>query len=77
MNRRLVAIATSATVASAGWGGALAWTFVGNQQITSAWNATISPASGAVTARNVATTARSPRGGNTSFGFQAHTAAST
>jgi hypothetical protein len=52
-----------------GW--ALAWTFTGNQQITNAWNSVITPASGAVTARNAAWNPAIPQGGNVTFGFQA------
>ncbi|KAB8139697.1 PHB depolymerase family esterase [Chloroflexia bacterium SDU3-3] len=51
-----------------GW--ALAWTFGGNQQVTNAWNAMISPASGSVVASNVSYNASIPAGGSVSFGFQ-------
>ena len=51
-----------------GW--ALTWTFGGNQQVTNAWNATISPASGSVVASNVSYNASIPAGGSVSFGFQ-------
>ncbi|KAB8139693.1 carbohydrate-binding protein [Chloroflexia bacterium SDU3-3] len=51
-----------------GW--ALAWTFGGNQQVTNAWNATISPASGSVVASNMSYNASIPAGGSVSFGFQ-------
>ncbi|MGC5561926.1 GH12 family glycosyl hydrolase domain-containing protein [Streptomyces sp. FR-108] len=40
------------------------------QRITSAWNATVSPGSGAVTARPLAHTKRIAAGGSQSFGFQ-------
>jgi glucose/arabinose dehydrogenase len=52
-----------------GW--ALAWTFTGNQQITNSWNSVITPATGAVTARNAAWNPAIPQGGNVTFGFQA------
>ncbi|KAB8139695.1 endo-1,4-beta-xylanase [Chloroflexia bacterium SDU3-3] len=51
-----------------GW--SLAWAFSGNQQVTNAWNATISPTSGSVVASNVSYNAGIPAGGSVSFGFQ-------
>jgi chitodextrinase len=63
-----VTITNTGTSAVNGW--SLAWTFAGNQQITSAWNATISPTSGAVTAQNLSYNGAIPVGGNQSFGFQ-------
>ncbi|HEU4326732.1 MAG TPA: glycoside hydrolase family 3 N-terminal domain-containing protein [Roseiflexaceae bacterium] len=51
---------------------ALGWTFPGNQQIVNAWNATVSPASGSVTAQNLPYNATIPAGGSQSFGFQAN-----
>ncbi len=49
---------------------ALAWTFPGTQRVTSAWNATITPVSGAVTARGMTYNGTIPPGGSTNFGFQ-------
>ncbi|MFC4033396.1 cellulose binding domain-containing protein [Streptomyces polygonati] len=40
------------------------------QTVTSAWNATISPSSGSVTASNLSFNAQIPAGGSQSFGFQ-------
>ena len=60
-------VITSAGAVS-GW--ALGWTFPGNQQVANAWNATISPSSGSVTARNMPYNATIPAGGSQSFGFQ-------
>ncbi|KAB8139696.1 endo-1,4-beta-xylanase [Chloroflexia bacterium SDU3-3] len=63
-----VTVKNTSTNAINGW--ALAWTFGGNQQVTNAWNATISPASGSVVASNVSYNASIPAGGSVSFGFQ-------
>lgn len=52
-----------------GW--ALAFTLPSGQTITSGWNATYSPASGAVTARNMSYNATIAAGTNVSIGFQA------
>ncbi len=52
-----------------GW--SLAFTLAGGQAITSAWNASISPASGTVTAKNVTYNGSVAPGGTVSFGFQA------
>src|SRR6185437_470510 len=60
---------TSATAVN-GW--KLSFTLPGGQTVTNAWNATISPSSGAITATNVSYNAAIPPGGNTSFGFQAN-----
>ena len=49
---------------------ALGFTLPGGQAITSAWNASISPSSGAVTARGVSYNSSIPAGGSASFGFQ-------
>ncbi|POX48095.1 glycosyl hydrolase family 5 [Streptomyces sp. Ru71] len=51
-----------------GW--KLAFTLPSGQRITSAWNATVSPASGAVTASSLAHNAHLAPGGTQSFGFQ-------
>ncbi|MFG1705990.1 PHB depolymerase family esterase [Nonomuraea sp. M3C6] len=59
---------TSATQVSS-W--ALAFALPSGQTVTSAWNATVSPASGQVTARNVTYNATIAPGASASFGFQA------
>lgn len=51
-----------------GW--TLTWTFSGNQQISSAWNAQVTQSGAAVTAINEAYNAALPTGGSTQFGFQ-------
>ena len=50
---------------------ALGFTLPAGQTITSAWNATITPDSGQVTARNVSYNGSIAPGGSASFGFQA------
>ncbi|WP_433512087.1 extracellular catalytic domain type 1 short-chain-length polyhydroxyalkanoate depolymerase [Nonomuraea sp. CA-143628] len=50
---------------------ALTFTLPGGQTVTSAWNATVSPSSGQVTARNVSYNATIAPGASTNFGFQA------
>ncbi|GAA4696446.1 PQQ-dependent sugar dehydrogenase [Phytohabitans rumicis] len=52
-----------------GW--ALTWSFAGNQQITNAWNSTVTQSGTAVTARNASWNASIPAGGTANFGFQA------
>jgi endoglucanase len=51
-----------------GWN--LRWTFPSGQQVTNAWNATISPSSGTVTATNMSYNAAIPTNGKAEFGFQ-------
>jgi len=58
-----------------GW--TLGFTLPSGQSITSAWNATVTPASGAVTARNMSYNATIPPGGSASFGFQANHSGNT
>ncbi|MEV4770503.1 extracellular catalytic domain type 1 short-chain-length polyhydroxyalkanoate depolymerase [Micromonospora humida] len=53
-----------------GW--SLAFTLPAGQTITSGWNATYSPTSGAVTATNVSYNGSIPPGGSVSIGFQAN-----
>ncbi|GAA3800266.1 hypothetical protein GCM10022226_19780 [Sphaerisporangium flaviroseum] len=66
---------TAVTVANTGGSTVNTWslqfTLPAGQTVTSAWNATISPASGQVTARNVAHNATIAPGTSASFGFQA------
>ena len=49
----------------------LTWSFTGNQQISSAWNAQITQNGAAVTAQNAAYNGSLPAGGSAQFGFQA------
>ncbi|HZU56339.1 MAG TPA: cellulose binding domain-containing protein [Actinocrinis sp.] len=65
-----ITVTNTGSTAINGW--RLAFTLAGGQTVTNAWNATISPTSGAVTATNVSYNAAIPPGGNTSFGFQAN-----
>ncbi len=64
-----VTIANTGGTAIDGW--SLVFTLPGGQTITNGWNATYSPTSGAVTARNVSYNAAIPAGGSVDFGFQA------
>jgi acetylxylan esterase len=68
-------LTTNITIANAGGSAVNGWTLVftlpAGQTIVSGWNATYSPASGAVTATNVSYNATIPAGGSTSIGFQA------
>ncbi|MDO3686425.1 PHB depolymerase family esterase [Micromonospora sp. C28ISP2-4] len=64
-----VTITNTSTTAINGWN--LAFTLPGGQTITGGWNATYSPSSGAVTARNVSYNASVPPGGSVDIGFQA------
>ncbi|MBF5031756.1 PHB depolymerase family esterase [Micromonospora sp. ANENR4] len=64
-----VTITNTSTTAINGW--SLAFTLPGGQTITGGWNATYSPSSGAVTARNVSYNASIPPGGSVDIGFQA------
>jgi endoglucanase len=50
-----------------GW--RLVWTFPSGQQVTNAWNATITPPGGTVTATNMSYNASIPTNGTVSFGF--------
>ncbi len=59
---------TNNGVALNGW--TVTWTFSGNQQITSAWNAQVTQSGVVVTAQNVAYNASVPAGGSVQFGFQ-------
>ncbi|OLF14764.1 cellulose binding domain-containing protein [Actinophytocola xanthii] len=62
-------ISNTGTAAANGW--TLAFTLPAGQAITSGWNATYSPTSGQVTARNVAHNASIAPGATVSIGFQA------
>jgi acetylxylan esterase len=61
-------VGNSGTSPISGW--KLAFTFPGDQKITSAWNATISQSGESVTATNVSYNAAISPGGSTSFGLQ-------
>jgi lysophospholipase L1-like esterase len=65
-----ITVTNTSAAAVNGW--KLSFTLPGGQTVTNAWNATISPSSGSVTATNVSYNAAIPPGGNTSFGFQAN-----
>ncbi|GGN84185.1 hypothetical protein GCM10010112_63270 [Actinoplanes lobatus] len=62
-------IANTGTTAVNGW--SLAFTLPGGQTITSGWNATYSPSSGQVTARNASYNPAIPPNGTVTIGFQA------
>ncbi|MEV6304966.1 PHB depolymerase family esterase [Actinoplanes sp. NPDC051861] len=64
-----LAIANTGTSAVNGW--SLAFTLPGGQSITSGWNATYSPSSGQVTARNASYNGAIPPNGTVTIGFQA------
>ncbi|WP_333769164.1 GH12 family glycosyl hydrolase domain-containing protein [Streptomyces sp. IBSBF 2435] len=63
-----VTVANTGSSAVNGW--TLGFTLPAGQTVTSAWNATVAPASGAVTASSLAYNAQIPAGGSQSFGFQ-------
>ncbi|WP_238412572.1 extracellular catalytic domain type 1 short-chain-length polyhydroxyalkanoate depolymerase [Saccharothrix deserti] len=64
-----ITVTNSGANAINGW--QLAFTLPGGQTITSGWNATYSPTSGAVTARNASYNGTINPGGSTGIGFQA------
>ncbi|MBQ1031270.1 PHB depolymerase family esterase [Micromonospora sp. C97] len=64
-----ITITNTSTSAVNGW--SLVFTLPGGQTITSGWNATYSPNSGQVTARNVAYNGGIPANGSVTIGFQA------
>jgi cellulase/cellobiase CelA1 len=61
-------VTNTSSAAVNGW--ALTFTLPSGQIITSGWNATYSPTSGAVTARNVSYNATIPPNGTINIGFQ-------
>ncbi|GAA2563799.1 MULTISPECIES: GH12 family glycosyl hydrolase domain-containing protein [Streptomyces] len=63
-----VTVKNSGSSAVDGW--KLAFTLPSGQRITHAWNATVTPSSGAVTASGLDSNARIAPGGSQSFGFQ-------
>ncbi|WP_326719644.1 glycoside hydrolase family 6 protein [Streptomyces sp. NBC_00243] len=60
---------TNNSAAKSSW--AVKWSYAGNQQVTSGWNAKISQSGTAVTAANESYNASLPSGGSVSFGFNA------
>ncbi|NUO59388.1 MAG: PHB depolymerase family esterase [Hamadaea sp.] len=64
-----IAITNTSSSTISGW--TLTFTLPSGQVVTNGWNATYSPTSGAVTARNVSYNGTIPPGGSTSIGFQA------
>ncbi|WFE48175.1 PHB depolymerase family esterase [Verrucosispora sp. WMMD1129] len=64
-----ITITNTGTSAINGW--SLVFTLPGGQNITGGWNATYSPTSGQVTARNVSYNASIPANGSLTIGFQA------
>ncbi|MFF1272616.1 cellulose binding domain-containing protein [Streptomyces marokkonensis] len=63
-----VTVRNTGSSAVDGW--ELAFTLPSGQRVTNAWNASVTPSSGAVTARAVDSNARIAPGGSQSFGFQ-------
>jgi Glycosyl hydrolase family 12/Cellulose binding domain len=63
-----VTVANTGSTAVNGW--RVGFTLPSGQTITSAWNATVSPSSGAVTATSLSYNAQIPAAGSQSFGFQ-------
>ncbi|GLW11070.1 hypothetical protein Misp01_61980 [Microtetraspora sp. NBRC 13810] len=64
-----VTIANTGSATVGGW--SLAYALPAGQAVTSAWNATVSPAGGQVTARNAPYNATIAPGASVSFGYQA------
>ncbi|GAB2961656.1 CE1 family esterase [Saccharothrix stipae] len=64
-----ITITNTGSAPISGW--SLAFTLPGGQNITSGWNASYSPSSGQVTARNVSYNGNIAPGGSVSIGFQA------
>ena len=63
-----VTVTNTGTAPVNGW--TVAWSFPGDQKITSAWNAAVTQSGSAVTATNASYNAAIPPGGNVQFGFQ-------
>ncbi|WP_420708539.1 glycoside hydrolase family 9 protein [Streptomyces sp. ERV7] len=64
-----VTVKNTGAAAISGW--TLGWNFAGDQRISSAWNATVSQAGAAVTARDAGWNSALAPGASTSLGFQA------
>ncbi|WP_332108208.1 cellulose binding domain-containing protein [Phytohabitans suffuscus] len=65
-----VTVRNTGTTARSAW--TASFTFGAGQQITQAWNATVTQTGAAVTARNLSWNGNLPAGGTTSFGFLAN-----
>lgn len=63
-----VTVTDTGSAAVSNW--RLGFTLPSGQSVTSAWNATVSPSSGAVTATGLGYNSQIPAGGSQSFGFQ-------
>jgi poly(hydroxyalkanoate) depolymerase family esterase len=63
-----VTVTNTSTSAINGW--TVTWTWPGNQQVTNAWNASVTQSGGQATARNVSYNATIAPGATTDFGFQ-------
>ena len=63
-----VTVTNTGSTAVNGW--KVGFTLPSGQTITSAWNATVSPSSGSVTASSLSYNSQLPAGGSQSFGFQ-------
>ena len=63
-----VTVANTGSTPVNGW--TLGFTLPAGQTVTNSWNATLSGASGALTARNISWNGAIPPGGSASFGFQ-------
>jgi hypothetical protein len=63
-----VKVTNSGSSAINGW--ALTWSWAGNQQISSAWNATVTSSGSSVTARNLSWNGAIAPGGSAAFGIQ-------
>ena len=70
-----VTVANTGSSAVSDW--KLGFTLPSGQTVVNAWNATVSPSSGAVTATGMAYNASIPAGGSQSFGFQGTSTGST
>ncbi|WP_433894172.1 GH12 family glycosyl hydrolase domain-containing protein [Streptomyces sp. CA-111067] len=70
-----VTIANTGSSAVGNW--KLGFTLPSGQTVTSAWNATVNPTSGAVTASSMSYNGSIPAGGSQSFGFQGTSTGST
>jgi hypothetical protein len=63
-----VTVTNAGTTAVNGW--SLAWSFPGDQKLTTAWNATVKQSGSAANAANLSYNATIAPGGNVQFGFQ-------
>ncbi|WP_344056775.1 cellulose binding domain-containing protein, partial [Sphaerisporangium rubeum] len=63
-----VTVTNTGTATVNGW--TVTWTWPGNQQVTNAWNATVTQSGTQATARNVSYNPTIAPGAETTFGFQ-------